>query len=83
MSDSPILDRVAGPADLKRLLWVGSTSSLAAGADIRPQRRGRLNSRELARESMNPKHFKLLSDWSDLYRHLVTLAFAQHGPAQG
>ena len=31
---------------------------------------------------MNPQHLKLLSDWSDLYRHLITLAFAQHGPAQ-
>ena len=31
---------------------------------------------------MNPEHLKLLSDWSDLYRHLITLAFIQHGPAQ-
>ena len=31
---------------------------------------------------MNPQHLELLSDWSDLYRHLVTLAFTQHGPAQ-
>ena len=31
---------------------------------------------------MNPKHLKLLSDWTDLYRHLITLAFTQHGPAQ-
>ena len=31
---------------------------------------------------MNPQHLKLLSDWSDLYRHLITLAFTQHGPAQ-
>ena len=31
---------------------------------------------------MNPQHLELLSDWSDLYRHLITLAFAQHGPAQ-
>ena len=31
---------------------------------------------------MNPQYLKLLSDWSDLYRHLITLAFAQHGPAQ-
>ena len=31
---------------------------------------------------MNPQHLKLLSDWSALYRHLVTLAFTQHGPAQ-
>ena len=31
---------------------------------------------------MNPQHLKMLSDRSDLYRHLITLAFAQHGPAQ-
>ena len=31
---------------------------------------------------MHPQHLKLLSDWSDLYRHLITLAFTQHGPAQ-
>ena len=31
---------------------------------------------------MNPQHLKLLSDWSDLYRHLIPLAFAQNGPAQ-
>ena len=31
---------------------------------------------------MNPQHLKLLSDWSDLYRHRITLAFTQHGPAQ-
>ena len=31
---------------------------------------------------MNPQHLKLLSDWSDLYRHLITLVFTQHGPAQ-
>ncbi len=31
---------------------------------------------------MNTQHLKLLSDWSDLYGHLITLAFAQHGPAQ-
>jgi hypothetical protein len=31
--------------------------------------------RELACGSMNPQHLKLLSDWSALYRHLVTLAF--------
>ena len=37
---------------------------------------------ELAGGLMNPQHLKLLSDWSDLYRHLITLAFAQHGPAQ-
>jgi hypothetical protein len=24
----------------------------------------------------------LLSDWSDLYPHLITLVFPQHGPAQ-
>ena len=30
---------------------------------------------------MNPQYLKLLSDWGDLYRHLITLAFAQHGPA--
>ena len=31
---------------------------------------------------MNPQHLKLLPDWSDLYRHLITLAFTEHGPAQ-
>ena len=31
---------------------------------------------------MNPQHLKLLSDWSDLHRHLITFAFTQHGPAQ-
>jgi hypothetical protein len=31
---------------------------------------------------MNPQHLKPLSDWSALYRHLITLAFTQHGPAQ-
>ena len=31
---------------------------------------------------MNPQHLKLLSDWSDLHRHFITLAFTQHGPAQ-
>ncbi len=31
---------------------------------------------------MNPQHLKLLSDWRDLYRHLIALAFAQQGPAQ-
>src|SRR2546426_982077 len=31
---------------------------------------------------MNPQHLKLLSDQSDLYRHHITLAFAQHSPAQ-
>ena len=31
---------------------------------------------------MNPQYLKLLSDWSDLYRHLINLAFTQHGPAQ-
>ena len=31
---------------------------------------------------MNPQHLKLLSDCSDLYRHLITLAFTQHGPTQ-
>jgi len=30
---------------------------------------------------INPQYLKLLSDWGDLYRHLITLAFAQHGPA--
>ena len=34
------------------------------------------------RGSVNPQHLKLLSDCSDLYRHIITLAFAQHGPAQ-
>jgi hypothetical protein len=37
---------------------------------------------ELAGGSMNPQHLKPMSDWSDLYRHLITLAFTQHGPAQ-
>lgn len=32
---------------------------------------------------MNPQNLELLSDWSDLYGHLVTLAFAQQGPGQG
>jgi hypothetical protein len=31
---------------------------------------------------MNPQYLKPLSDWADLHRHLITLAFAQHGPAQ-
>ncbi len=31
---------------------------------------------------MNPQHLKLLPDGSALYRHLTTLAFTQHGPAQ-
>ena len=31
---------------------------------------------------MNPQNLKPLSDCSDPYRHLITLAFAQHGPAQ-
>jgi hypothetical protein len=31
---------------------------------------------------MNPQHLKLLSDVSDQYRQLITLAFSQHGPAQ-
>ena len=31
---------------------------------------------------MNPQHRKLLSVWSDLYRHLIALALAQHRPAQ-
>jgi hypothetical protein len=37
---------------------------------------------ELAGGLVNPQHLKLLSDRSDLYRHLITLAFTQHGPAQ-
>jgi hypothetical protein len=32
--------------------------------------------------SMNPQHLKLLSDWRDVYRYRIALAFAQHGPAQ-
>jgi lysozyme family protein len=47
-----------------------------------PKGVGASNFRSLACSSMNPQHLKLLSDWSDLYRHLVTLAFTQHGPAQ-
>jgi hypothetical protein len=31
---------------------------------------------------MNTQHLKLQWDLSDLYRHLITLAFAQHGSAQ-
>jgi hypothetical protein len=31
---------------------------------------------------MNPQHLKLLSGSRDLYRHLIALAFPQHGPAQ-
>ena len=31
---------------------------------------------------MNPQHLKLLSYWSDLYRHLITLEFSQDGSAQ-
>ena len=31
---------------------------------------------------MNPQYLKLLSDWSDLYPHLITLVFTQHGPTQ-
>jgi hypothetical protein len=30
---------------------------------------------------MNPQYLELLPEWSDLYRDLITLAFAQHGPA--
>ena len=40
------------------------------------------DSRRLAGGSMNPQHLKLPSDWSDLYRHLITLVFTQHSPAQ-
>jgi hypothetical protein len=38
--------------------------------------------RELAGGLLSPQHLKLQSDWSDLYRHLITHAFAQHGPGQ-
>ena len=31
---------------------------------------------------INPQHLKLLPCWSDLYRHLIALAFTQHGSAQ-
>ena len=31
---------------------------------------------------MNPQHLEPLTDWSDLYRHLIALTFTQHGPAQ-
>jgi hypothetical protein len=31
---------------------------------------------------INPQHLKLLSGWRELYRHLIALAFSQHGPAQ-
>ena len=34
---------------------------------------------ERACGSKKPQHSELLSDWSDLYQHLVTLAFAEHG----
>ncbi|MNW13963.1 hypothetical protein D3C71_2120550 [compost metagenome] len=32
---------------------------------------------------MNPQHLELQSARGDLYRDLITLALAQHGPAQG
>jgi len=32
---------------------------------------------------LNPQHFKTLWALSELYRHLITFAFAQHGPGQG
>ena len=38
---------------------------------------------ELARGLMNPQHLELLSDRSDLYRHLITFTLTQHSPAQG
>jgi hypothetical protein len=31
---------------------------------------------------MNPQHLEPLSDESNLHQYLITLAFAQHGPAQ-
>ena len=31
---------------------------------------------------MNPQHIEPLPDGSDLYRHLITLAFTHHCPAQ-
>ena len=31
---------------------------------------------------MNPQNLEMLSNRSDLYRKLITLAFTQHGPAQ-
>jgi hypothetical protein len=49
---------------------------------MRAYRRLAIFLEEFALGSMNPKHLKLLSDGRTLYRHLVTLAFAQHGPAQ-
>jgi hypothetical protein len=39
-------------------------------------------SRVLACGLLDPQHLKLLSDWSVPDRHLITLAFAQHGPAE-
>lgn len=59
----------------------GSIAAAAAG-DAAPvnSRFGPLSGHPCG--SMNPQHLKLLSDWSDLYRHLITLAFTQHGSAQ-
>ncbi len=39
--------------------------------------------RELSHGLMNPQHLELLSDRSDLYRHLITFTLTQHSPAQG
>ena len=44
--------------------------------------RGQVNARGRDCGSLNPQHLELLSAWSDVNRHLVTFAFAQHGPAQ-
>lgn len=38
---------------------------------------------ELARGLMNPQHLELLSEWSELYRHLIAFTLTQHSPAQG
>ena len=38
---------------------------------------------EPARGLMNPQHLELLSDRSDLYRHLIAFTLTQHSPAQG
>ena len=38
---------------------------------------------EPAHGLMNPQHLKLLSERSDLYRHLITFKLTQHSPAQG
>lgn len=41
---------------------------------------GRFRPTRVVHGSMNPQHLEPLSDGSALYRHLITFAFAQHGP---